>query len=66
MSLWSGSAKEGFWESQIKRPNEEAFTCPTCKQMAKRPAGSGEPFECSNCGTKIAMRASSAGTGEQK
>lgn len=57
MSWWSGGGREGYWESQVKRPWEEALPCPYCKgqTMAKRRAGTADPFLCSNCGGQIAM-----------
>lgn len=49
MSWWSGSGREGYWESQIKRPNEEAIMCPNCKYYAKRQRGTDVNFRCTNC-----------------
>ena len=49
MSLWSGSPNEDFYESQMKRPNEEAIVCPECKNYAKRRAGTNVNYKCQNC-----------------
>lgn len=49
MSWWDGTGREGYWESQIKRPSEDAVTCPRCGNMAKRKAGSNDEYRCSNC-----------------
>lgn len=49
MSWWDGTGREGYWESQVKRPSEEAIVCPNCSFYAKRLRGSDEPYHCTNC-----------------
>lgn len=50
MSWWDGTGREGYWESQVKRPSEDAVECPNCKQMAKRKVDTNDDYVCSNCG----------------